>query len=67
MKNSKKIFYLLILFILLFSIQVDAQELPGFFPDVDDETPVAAPIDGFMGVAIAAGICIGIRKLRDKK
>lgn len=36
------------------------------FPDdVDDETP-AAPIDGFIGLGIAAGAYYGYRKLKVK-
>jgi len=32
--------------------------------DVNDETP-AAPIDGFIGLALVAGAYFGIRKLRE--
>jgi len=37
-----------------------------FDDDVDDETP-AAPIDGLIGLGIAAGAWYGIRKLKSKK
>ncbi len=34
------------------------------FPDdVSDETP-AAPIDGFLGLGVLAGLCYGVGKLR---
>ncbi len=37
-----------------------------FDDDVDDEVP-AAPIDGFIGLGIAAGAWYGIKKLKGKK
>lgn len=37
-----------------------------FDDDVDDETP-AAPIDGLLGLGIAAGALYGAKKLKDKK
>jgi hypothetical protein len=43
-----------------------AQAQISFDDDVDDETP-GAPIDGFIGLGIAAGAWYGIRKLKAKK
>ncbi len=37
-----------------------------FDDDVDDQTP-AAPIDGLLGLGIAAGAWYGIKKLKGKK
>lgn len=37
-----------------------------FDDDVDDETP-AAPIDGLLGLGIAAGAWYGVKKLKGKK
>lgn len=37
-----------------------------FDDDVDDEVP-AAPIDGFIGLGIAAGAYYGIKNLKAKK
>ncbi len=37
-----------------------------FDDDVDDSTP-AAPIDGLVGLGIAAGALYGIRRLKGKK
>jgi len=66
MKNKKSF---LIAFALvglsLLPMTVQAQ-LPGFMDDVDDETP-AAPIDGFISLAILMGGIIGYRKLKDEK
>ncbi|WP_121667840.1 hypothetical protein [Mesonia aquimarina] len=39
---------------------VEAQTLPGFPTDVDDETPTA-PIDGFISIAAAVGIYLGLK------
>ena len=67
MKNLKTIQYIVVAFILLFTIQVEAQNLPDFFDNVDDETPPAAPIDGFIGLALSAGVYMGVKKIRGKK
>ncbi|MBA3986262.1 MAG: hypothetical protein H0X63_06775, partial [Flavobacteriales bacterium] len=43
-----------------------AQAQISFDNDVDDEVP-AAPIDGFIGLGIAAGAYYGIKKIRSTK
>lgn len=43
-----------------------AQAQITFDDDVDDETP-AAPIDGLLGLGIAAGAWYGVRKLKGKQ
>lgn len=40
--------------------------LPGGDDDVNDEAP-PAPINGFIGIALAAGAYFGARKLREKE
>lgn len=63
MKNFKKLFFASAV-LLLFLIPITAQaQLPGFPDDVDDETP-AAPIDGFISIAVLMGGIIGYRKLK---
>ncbi|MFD2434665.1 hypothetical protein ACFSO9_14710 [Mesonia maritima] len=64
--NLKIIQYIIAVVILLFTIHIEAQNLPSFMDDVDDETP-AAPIDGFIGVALAAGVYMGVKKMKGKK
>jgi hypothetical protein len=69
MKNLKKsitkLLIVLPLFIFALAAQpAQAQILP-FDDDIDDQTP-AAPIDGFIGLALAAGAYFGIRKIVKK-
>ncbi|MBB4120092.1 hypothetical protein GGR32_002404 [Mesonia hippocampi] len=67
MNNKSKIRFIAVLILFLTMPLVYALP-PGFPGDVDDETPTpTAPIDGFIGVAIAAGAVYGIRKLRQNK
>ncbi|MDR6301755.1 PID-CTERM protein-sorting domain-containing protein [Mesonia maritima] len=63
MHNIK--FYLIAI-CLLVGLTASAQiTLPGG-DNVDDETP-AAPIDGFVGIALLAGTVFGIKKIRSSK
>jgi hypothetical protein len=69
MKNlkstNKKVLPILFLRLFLFtSSEVHSQI--GFPDDVGDETP-AAPIDGLLGLGLAAGAWYGIKKLKAKK
>ncbi|TXK75495.1 hypothetical protein [Mesonia sp. K4-1] len=69
MKNRKSfLIAFAIVGLSLFPTTVQAQ-LPGFMDDVDDETAIApaAPIDGFISLAILMGGIIGYRKLKDDK
>lgn len=59
--QKKILFLVLFTFILLYGTAAQAQIV--FDDDVDDETP-AAPIDGLLGLGLAAGVYYGIRKLR---
>ncbi len=66
--NSNQIQKVLIVFTLCFmalGLQT-AQAQISFDDDVDDQTP-AAPIDGFIGLGIAAGAYYGIKKIKGKK
>ncbi|MBB4119468.1 hypothetical protein GGR32_001766 [Mesonia hippocampi] len=65
MNNKSKIRFIAVL-ILFLTMPLAYATPPGFPGDVDDETPTS-PIDGFIGVAIAAGAVYGIRKLRQNK
>lgn len=66
MKQKQKFSPLTLLFIFLFisaSYTASAQiTLPG---DVDDEP--AMPIDGMLGLGVAAGLYYGVRKVRGLK
>lgn len=67
MKNKKSFLIAFALVALsLLPTTIQAQQLPGFMDDVDDETP-AAPIDGFISLAILMGGIIGYRKLKNDK
>lgn len=61
-KRSLKIFAFAILLSISFSAHA---QLPGFPDDVDDETP-AAPIDGLLGLGLAAGTAMAFKKFRKK-
>lgn len=62
MKNKYSIKYLCFLIVLISTMSISTVNAQITFPDdVDDETP-AAPIDGFIGIGIAAGIYFGVRK-----
>ncbi len=66
--NSYPIQKVLIAFTLCFmalSLQTAEAQI-AFDDDVDDEVP-AAPIDGFIGLGIAAGAYYGIKKIKGKK
>ncbi|HIB37113.1 hypothetical protein [Mesonia sp.] len=54
---------LLLLGFLFISASIYAQP-PGFPDDVDDEDAPAAPITGLLSIGIAAGACLGIKKLK---
>ncbi len=59
---KKIISCLLLAFSLFTALPAQAQiQFPD--DDVDDETPTA-PIDGFLGLGILAGVYYGIRKLK---
>jgi hypothetical protein len=67
MKKINKFHRLLLVFALGFwalSIQPANAQI-GFDDDVDDEVP-GAPIDGFIGLGLAAGAYFGYRKLKGK-
>ena len=68
MKNIYKIKNLCFLVFLVSILSITTANAQITFPDdVDDETP-AAPIDGFVGLGIAAGIYFGVRKrIADRK
>ena len=64
MKKNRK--WLLVLSVLFVALTV----LPGTIqaqPNVVDETDPDAPIDGGVGLLVAAGIGYGIKKVRDNK
>ena len=68
MKNKllkKMVLFTGLLFVLGSVQNLNAQPFPGFNDNVDDETP-QAPIDGFVGIALAVGAYFGARKLRNK-
>ena len=68
MKKVNKLHRLMLVFALCFwalSIQPTNAQI-SFDDDVDDQTP-AAPIDGFIGLGLAAGAYYGYRKLRGKE
>ncbi|WP_299215808.1 PID-CTERM protein-sorting domain-containing protein [uncultured Dokdonia sp.] len=67
MKNKYSIKHLCFLVILISTFSITTANAQIVFPDdVNDETP-AAPIDGFVGLGIAAGIYFGIRKKVSRK
>jgi hypothetical protein len=67
MKNKYSIKYLCFLVFLISTLSITTANAQIIFPDdVDDETP-AAPIDGFVGLGIAAGIYFGVRKRSARK
>lgn len=62
MKNKISMKHLCFLVFLISTLSITTANAQIIFPDnVDDETP-AAPIDGFVGIGIAAGIYFGVRK-----
>lgn len=69
MKNLKRSISRLVLAATLFVVSIAVHPLQAqitFDDDVDDGTP-AAPIDGLLGLGLAAGAFYGIRKLKGKK
>lgn len=67
MKNIKfKKRILLICLMFAFGTLQNLNAQPGFGSGVDDETQ-PAPIDGFIGIALAVGAYFGSKKLRNKK
>ena len=64
MKNNNTII-LICLFVLACTYTAHAQ-LPGFETTVNDEQ-VAAPIDGFIGIAMAVAAYFGVKKIRQKE
>ena len=68
MKNKYSIKNLCFLVLMLCILSITTANAQITFPDdVDDEAP-AAPIDGFIGLGVAAGIYFGVRKrITDKK
>jgi hypothetical protein len=67
MKNKYSIKHLCFLVCIISMLSIATTEAQITFPeDVDDETP-AAPIDGFIGLGIAAGAYFGIRKKMARK
>ncbi len=62
MKNKYNIKRLCFLVFLISTLSITTTNAQIIFPDdVNDETP-AVPIDGFVGLGIAAGIYFGARK-----
>lgn len=66
--NRNPIQRVLIVFTLCFmalSLQTAEAQI-AFDDDVDDQTP-AVPIDGLLGIGLAAGAWYGIKRLKGKK
>ncbi|MEP0266650.1 hypothetical protein [Dokdonia sp.] len=62
MKNKYNIKRLCFLVCIISTLSIATTQAQIIFPDdVNDESP-AAPIDGFIGLGIAAGAYFGIRK-----
>ncbi len=69
MKRSKITipkFIFTIAFVVCALVSQQAQAQITFDDDIDDETP-AAPIDGLLGLGLAAGAMYGIKKLKGNK
>ncbi|HET8810591.1 MAG TPA: hypothetical protein VFM65_10065 [Flavobacteriaceae bacterium] len=71
-KSIYKKFLVIVSLLLVFGFpqQATAQLPPAFEDFMDDDgsgPPPGAPINGFVGIALAVGVYFGIRKLRNKK
>jgi hypothetical protein len=62
-QNSHYITLILVLLLIFISVEAQAQGLPIFDDDVDDE-PVA-PINGLIALGFAVGGYLGIRKVKE--
>lgn len=60
---SKMVF--LCAFVAFAMVSQPAHSQIGFDDDIDDETPL--PIDGLLGLGLAAGAWYGIKKIKGKK
>jgi hypothetical protein len=59
----KKLFLLIVCFLSFQLVMAQIDDPPGDFIDTDPELPV----DGSVGLLLAAGIGYGVKKLRSKK